>query len=59
MLRRAVAWAAIDLEDEKVIAVYVSYGRSYFEALAFLRKVRKACKGKMPHVFIDGVFWKC
>ena len=34
-------WAAVDLEDEKVIAVYVSYGRSYFEAMAFLKRVKK------------------
>jgi len=27
---------AADLEDEKVIAAYVSYGRSYFEAMRFL-----------------------
>ena len=29
-------WASVDLEDEKVIAAYVSYGRSYFEAMRFL-----------------------
>ena len=50
-------WAAVDLEDEKVIAVYVSYGRSYFEAMAFLKRVKKACIGKMPRVFIDGGKW--
>ena len=43
--------------DEKVIAVYVSYGRSYFEAMAFLKRVKKACIGKMPRVFIDGGKW--
>ncbi len=31
-------WAAVDLEDEKVIAVYVSYGRGYLEAMRFLKK---------------------
>ena len=50
-------WAAVDLEDEKVIAVYVSYGRSYFEAMAFLKRVKKVCKGKMPRVFVDGGKW--
>ena len=49
--------AAVDLEDEKVIAVYVSYGRSYFEAMAFLKRVKKACKGKMPIVFVDRGKW--
>ena len=50
-------WAAVDLEDEKIIAVYVSYGRSYFEAMAFLKRVKRVCKGKMPRVFIDRGKW--
>ena len=36
-------WAAVDLEDEKVIAVYVSYGRGYLEAMRFLKKKLKEC----------------
>jgi len=32
--------------NEKVIAVQISYSRFYFEAIAFLKRVKKACKGK-------------
>ena len=50
-------WAAVDLEDEKVIAVYVSYGRGYLEAMRFQKKIKRVCKGEMPRVFIDGGKW--
>ena len=33
-------WGAVDIDDEKVIAVWVSFGRSGLKAKAFLRKVR-------------------
>jgi transposase-like protein len=29
---------AVDLDDEKVIAVWISFGRSGLEAMAFLKK---------------------
>ena len=45
---------AINLDDEKVIAVWVSFGRSGLEAMIFLKKVKNACNGKLPRVFIDG-----
>jgi len=47
-------WGAVDLDDEKVIGVWVSFGRSGLEAMIFLKKVKQACKGKLPRVFIDG-----
>ena len=50
-------WGAVDLDDEKVIAVLVSFGRSGLEVMAFLKKVKHACKGKLPRVFIDGGTW--
>jgi len=50
-------WAAVDLDDEKIIAVWVSFGRSCFEAMMFLKKVKSVCKGKLPIVFIDGGNW--
>jgi len=50
-------WGAVDLDDEKVIAVWVSFGRSSLEAMIFLKKVRHSCKGRLPRVFIDGGTW--
>ena len=35
-------WGVVDLDDEKVIAVLVSFGRSGLEAMAFLKKVKLA-----------------
>ncbi len=35
-------WGAVDLDYEKVIAVWVSFGRSSLEAAAYLKRVR-AC----------------
>jgi len=50
-------WGAVDLDDEKVIAVWISFGRSGFEAMIFLKKVKHTCKGKLPRIFIDGGPW--
>jgi transposase-like protein len=50
-------WGAVDLDDEKVIAIWVSFGRSGLKAMIFLKKVKHACKGKLPRVFIDGGTW--
>ena len=49
-------WAA-SVGNEKVIAVYVSYGRSYLEAMRFLKGIKRVCKGEMPRVFIDEGKW--
>jgi transposase-like protein len=43
-------WGAVDIDDEKVMAVWVSFGRSSLEAAAFLKKVRAACDGRLPRV---------
>jgi transposase-like protein len=50
-------WGAVDLDDEKVIVVWISFGRSGLEAMAFLKKIKHACKGKLPRIFIDGGSW--
>jgi transposase-like protein len=50
-------WGAVDLNDEKVIATWISFGRSSLEAAAFLKKVRGTCNGRLPRVFIDGGTW--
>ena len=50
-------WGAVDLDDEKVIAVWVSFGRSGLEAKSFLKKVKSVCKGRLPRIFIDGGSW--
>ncbi len=50
-------WGAVDLEDEKILAVWVSFGRSGLEAKAFLQKVRGTCKGRLPRIFVDGGTW--
>lgn len=54
---RVFIWAAVDLDDEKTIASWASFGRSCFEALIFLRKVKRVCKGRLPRVFVDGGAW--
>ncbi len=50
-------WGAVDLDDEKVIAVWVSFGRSGLEAKSFLKKIKSVCKGRLPRIFIDGGSW--
>jgi transposase-like protein len=50
-------WGAVDLDDEKVIAVWVSFGRSGLEAKSFLKKVKRACIGELPRIFTDGGSW--
>ena len=50
-------WGAVDLENEEVIAVATSFGRSGLEAFAFMKKVRNTCKGRLPVVFVDGGTW--
>ncbi len=41
---------AVDIDDEKVMVVWVSFGRSSLEAAAYLKKVRAACDGRLPRV---------
>jgi transposase-like protein len=54
--RTVYLWAAVDLENEVPIAIDVSYGRSGFEALRFVRKIEVRCKNK-PRCFIDSGKW--
>ena len=55
--QRVYLWAAVDLDREKVIAVFISQGGSYMEALQFLKRVKRVCKGKLPRVCVDGGKW--
>jgi len=48
---------AVDLDDEKVIAVGISFGRNGLKAMTYLKKVKQACKGKLPRIFIDCGSW--
>lgn len=50
----AYLWAAVDLATDECIAVYASTTRSCFDALRFMRKVKKMCRGRLPRVFVDG-----
>jgi transposase-like protein len=50
-------WGAVDLDDEKILAVWVSFGRSGLEAKAFMKKVKHTCKGRLSRIFIDGGTW--
>ncbi len=50
-------WGAVDLDDEKILDVWVSFGRSGLEAKAFLKKVRDTCKRRLLRIFIDGGTW--
>ncbi|KAA0001130.1 MAG: IS6 family transposase [Thermoplasmata archaeon] len=50
-------WAAVDLDDEQVISVMATTERSYVEAIRFLGRVKRVCKGKLPRVFVDGGMW--
>ncbi len=39
---------AVDLDDEKVIAVWVSFGSSGIKAKSFLKKVKMSVNGDYP-----------
>ncbi len=47
-------WAAVDLSDDMVIAVYVSCLKDSGTASVFLRHIAKLCSGALPKVFING-----
>lgn len=53
----AYLWAAVDLDTGEVIALFVSWGRSCFEALAFLERIRRTCAGRMSRIFVDEGNW--
>lgn len=50
----AYLWAAIDLDADEYIAVYVSTTRSCLDAPRFMKKVKKLCLGRLPRAFVDG-----
>lgn len=53
---RSYVWSAIDVESKEILAVYASRGRSIPNALAFMRRVLKACEGK-PLIIVDRGRW--
>jgi len=53
---RCYLWAAIDVDTREVLAVYVSRGRSMLNALAFLKKVLRACENR-PVLVVDRGPW--
>jgi len=50
-------WVAVDLNDEMIIAIHVSYVKNRATTCSFLRKVAKLCKGTLPKVFVNGETW--
>lgn len=49
-------WGAIDIDSWEILSVWISQGRSGFEALQFMRKVMKHCSNK-PIVYVNGAHW--
>ena len=49
-------WSAIDIDTSECLAIWVSKGRSGFEAYVFLRMVLKYCENK-PEFIVDGGTW--
>jgi len=39
-------WGAVDLDDDKILAGWVSFWKKWFGSKAFLKKVRSTCKGR-------------
>jgi len=55
--RKVFLWTVVDVDNEEVIAVMVTKWRCSLDTLLLLRRVVRKCKGKLPHVFIDGGDW--
>ena len=49
-------WAAIDVDNWEVLAVWVTEGRSSLETRIFLRLVLRRCEG-VPRVYVDRAPW--
>ncbi|WP_082230150.1 DDE-type integrase/transposase/recombinase [Halorubrum lipolyticum] len=49
-------WAAVDVETFELIQIEVSPGRSYLDALLFVKQVLKRCLGE-PVVLVDRGPW--
>jgi len=43
---RIYVWAAVDVHSREVLAIWASFNRMDLDALAFMRTVLKACKGR-------------
>lgn len=53
----AYLWAAVDLDTGECLAVHVSTTRANLDAFFFMKKVKRVCLGRLPHVFVDGGEW--
>lgn len=51
-----ILWAAIDIESWDVLGVWITDGRSSFEAYGFIRHVLMLCEHK-PKILVDGGPW--
>ena len=49
-------WAAVDIENWDVLGIWVTQGRSSFEAYSFIRHVLNHCENK-PIILVDGGPW--
>jgi len=48
---------AVDIDDEKVIAVWYHLEEVVWKQRHFFGKVKYACKGRLPRIFVDGGKW--
>ena len=51
-----ILWAAVDIENWDVLGVWITQGRSSFEAYGFIRHVLNRCENK-PKILVDGGPW--
>lgn len=54
---RIWVWVAVDLKEEMVLAIHVSYVKNMATTCSFLKKISKLCKGTLPRVFVNGDTW--
>lgn len=47
-----ILWAAVDIEIWEVLGVWITHGRSSFEAHGFIRSVLKRCENR-PKILVD------
>lgn len=48
---------AVDLNDEMVMAIHVSYVKNMAATYSFLKNIARLCKGTLPGVFVNGETW--
>ena len=51
-----ILWAAIDIQCWEVLGVWISQGRSSYEAELFVKRIMKKCKNE-PTIYVDGGPW--